>query len=483
MNYMASISNNTKFWLLVSNTGDVTLSGSVISQKKSTIYLIFDTLNPKIPREGLTLLRDSAWALPITSDENRKTPFNKTVHLPNLAGKSVPITIEISPQTPPLSLSIDQWVVDSSFFVLGGCVSRDAFESIDAPPLSNYRARTTLVSAFHETPSGIPNSALSSNPSAFQRRMLRTDLNSQLPEILQSNNFDYLLIDLIVERTAIGQTESGGLATLSPEFIKTGLSPYITAKLDINSEQYFDQFRSAWQKLVEIVGQHRILINRVYWASKYVNGQPVSDARQSTIQNERLDKLYSIIESVSPDTHWLNYSGELLRADDSHKWGPAPYHFGKDFYQAQREAIYSALAIPPQSSKGNLSILRLPGGILLNQNTDITFSESFTRATFRFLMNVGEKASRNNALLSFDLTNLDGSPVSAETNIDGILYSDKPNIGWFFYVQTLPGTTVWQKSFDLPDGIICRKATLQRWGSDSSPIVVTGAVFRLESKP
>lgn len=479
---MASISNNMKFWLPVNRSGDLAISGHATSQAKITIYLIFDSLNPKIPRKDLTLLPEGNWSLPIHIDENNKTYFSKTVRLPSLAGKNVAITVRIPPESPPINLLIDQWSVNGSVFVHGGCISRDAFESADAPPLADYRARSSLVSAFNETPNEIPESALEANPSSFQRRMLRTDINSELPQILSSDNFDFFLIDLIVERTGLAQTESGGIVTLSPEFIKTGLDTYIATKLDVESQQYYDAFTAAWKKLVSIVGESRILVNRVYWASKYVNGDPIANPRQSDVQNERLDRLYSIIQSVSPNINWLNYSTELLRADSNHKWGPAPYHFGKDFYQAQREAIHSTLTSSMSESTGETPPVRLPAGIPLDKSTEITFLEPFRQATFKFLLSVGAKALRNNALLSFELFDVDGTPLSGERNIDGLLFSNKPDIGWFVYVQTLPGTTAWQKSISLPEGITCRKAKLCRWGSDSAPIVVTDTINRVKAQ-
>lgn len=471
---MTLVSNNLKFTLPINDSGIATVSGQAASPSDTVLNLQFDNLNPDINREGLVLLPEGNWSLQVKLRAGEKTKFQTTISLPMLAGRGIPITVKLPADTPTVSLSIDQWAIDASVFVHGGCVSRDAFESSDAPPLSDYRARSSLVSAFDEHSSGIPESALESNSSEFQRRMLRTDLNSELPSLLKNSRFDYFLIDLIIERTVLAQTATGGVVTLSPEFIKTGLSDYIQNKLEHKGQKYYDDFEVAWKKLVEIVGEDRILVNRVYWASDFENGNPVQNPRGSRIQNEHLEKLYSIIELNSPNVRWLNYSSELLRANENHKWGAAPYHFGNAFYEAQREAIHAAIVNSTITGQPNVSYFGGSGGLRLSRKNEIGFLESFQSATFQLLLAANQTTTGKSALLSFELQNVDGTPVSGERKIEGLMYSHKPDIGWYSYVQTSAGINSWQKTVSLPDDIRCIKTSLRRWGDDSNPLIVLG---------
>lgn len=469
---MAIVSNNLKFTLPVSTSGELIISGHALSRSDVTLNLHFEKLSSKLSLEGLVLLSGGTWALPIPLKAGTRTNFESVLNIPQLAGKSVSITVRLPENTPTVELFINQWIADATVFVHGGCVSRDAFESVDAPPLADYRARSSLVSAFDGSPTGVPDIALEANPSEFQRRMLRTDINSELPQLLQETSFDFFLIDLIIERTKLARTSNGGIVTLSPEFIKTGLSSYVETNLDINSQKYFDEFSSAWAELTSIVGEHRLLINRVYWATRTIDGSPVTKAHAARLQNERLDALYSIIESQTPSVRWLNYGNELLRADENHKWGPAPYHFGKAFYRAQRAAIRAAVSgLYPSYEESNGLQTRL-GGQRLEHGTDIVYGTSFKQATFEALLSVSKDAPQNSALLRFDLRAQDGSPLTNVKKIPGLIYSHNSDIGWYAYLPTSPGINALQKSISLPNGIECYEVRLRRWGKNSSLIKV-----------
>ncbi|MGO2828284.1 MAG: DUF6270 domain-containing protein [Corynebacterium casei] len=469
---MAIISNNLKFFLPVSESGEATISGVTSSPTDVHLNILFGRLSPKIPREGLTLLPDGMWSLQLRLRAGETTRFNETIQISQLAGGSVPITISLPENVPSIYLRIDQWATDATIFVHGGCVSRDAFEFTDAPPLSDYRARSSLVSGFDSTPADIPDSALLNNSSSFQRRMLKSDIDSEVPRLLATHEFDYFLIDLIIERSNLGETASGGRVTISPEFIRTGLSSYAITTMENGSPEYFDAFSAAWTRLVGIVGEDRIILNRVYWSSLDTTGAALENSEESEIQNRHLDSLYSIIEKISPNIRWINYSNELVAADANHKWGPAPYHFGSDFYEAQRSALRAVISQPRLKIKNTEDSSRIGSGLNLAHGIVLLVSKPFSAATFKFTFASAQTVSQKNALLHLDLVYSDGSPVAQEVKIPGLAFSSKPGLGWFTYINTFSDITVWQKTISLPKGIRCQKAQLKRWGSDQSSLLV-----------
>lgn len=92
-------------------------------------------------------------------------------------------------------------------FIIGSCVSRDAFNLPGVPDIADYVARSSFASAFEAVPDReIPD--LERNPSKFQRRMVQGDWQKTLEGKLLDHRDGMVLVDLIDER--FSQIHVGG---------------------------------------------------------------------------------------------------------------------------------------------------------------------------------------------------------------------------------------------------------------------------------
>lgn len=106
-------------------------------------------------------------------------------------------------------------------FILGSCVSRDAFaleESKEQYSVVNYIARTSFASSFHSQKT--INVDTSTIPSIFQKRMVENDLFKLTENAIKNTEFDILLVDLIDERFRLFISEDGEIFTISSELKK-----------------------------------------------------------------------------------------------------------------------------------------------------------------------------------------------------------------------------------------------------------------------
>ncbi|WP_427007073.1 DUF6270 domain-containing protein [Pseudarthrobacter sp. H2] len=216
-------------------------------------------------------------------------------------------------------------------FILGSCVSRDAFDLQGSPELVDYRARTALGSAFATRTKFIDNVNLELNPSAFQRRMVVTDLDKQLDDLLIGSSFDFLLLDLIDERLQMIRHDSS-YVTFSPELQTCGVMPNPKDLVEVGSAEYFEAFVAGLEKLLAIVPADKIIVNEVYWAENTLDGELVGSPDQTQKHNRILDRLYRQLRR-QPGMHFIAYDRSDFVSDPQHKWGPSPFHFGPNLYE------------------------------------------------------------------------------------------------------------------------------------------------------
>lgn len=222
-------------------------------------------------------------------------------------------------------------------FVYGSCVSRDAFEEPDSPVLVDYRARSSLGSAFGSPTGLLEKISLDANPSAFQRRMVNTDLSKDLAPLIRDSTFDYLLVDFIDERLQLIRGENG-YDTYSPELSRTGLEASSLVLVEPGSNEYMDAFRIGWRRLLEILPPEKILVNRVFWASLDEKGVELEGTPKILENNKLLQRLYDYVASF-PGIRFIDYPEEMLRANPNHKWGVSPFHFSPALYRRTIEAM------------------------------------------------------------------------------------------------------------------------------------------------
>lgn len=223
-------------------------------------------------------------------------------------------------------------------FILGSCVSRDAFELNEAKDFSivSYLARTSFASAFHDHQ--VQDLDLSRIPSSFQHRMVESDLKKNASNVLVQSRFDWLVIDLIDERFNIFVSDNNEIFTLSPELINNCSVDKVGRVVQSNTDEFFEFWKSGWDKFIILAKKYnflqKILINKVFWTNKTSAGQSVlSNNYQAWIDknNMWLDRLYNYIEK-NQDIRVLEYNKTLLKADSDHKWGLQSYHYDKPVY-------------------------------------------------------------------------------------------------------------------------------------------------------
>lgn len=226
----------------------------------------------------------------------------------------------------------------SKLFILGSCVSRDAFalDEGSSYDIVSYLARTSFSSAFDNKK--IEDINLNTINSLFQRRMVENDLLKQTAHSLIHNEFDWLVIDLIDERFSIFVSDQNEIFTLSPELSNNCVLNKPGQVLIPNSSEFFELWKKGWDSFIDLAKTHqflhKIVLNKVFWTNQTSSGgQVVSDLYQPWIDENNLwlQKLYSYIEKTS-DIKIIEYPKELLRADAEHKWGIQPYHYSKSLY-------------------------------------------------------------------------------------------------------------------------------------------------------
>ncbi|YCH07740.1 DUF6270 domain-containing protein [Arthrobacter sp. alpha11c] len=213
-----------------------------------------------------------------------------------------------------------------SVFIYGSCVSRDPFEKPSEFELKGYFARSSLGSAFRQTPS--PDTALPNIDmlaSQFQQRMVRADVHKTLATSLTTTEYDWLVVDFIDER--MSTIELGGTTITQSDELKAMDFPVDPASVhEPWSATGWANRLEGLGELVRLVDPAKIIVNRVYWSSIDASGQPFGRSLWFDRNNRLLYNLYKEIEK-SPGVRFIDYPGGTPLAADIHKWGRQPFHY------------------------------------------------------------------------------------------------------------------------------------------------------------
>lgn len=219
-------------------------------------------------------------------------------------------------------------------FILGSCVTRDAFHSKNNEGfiLEGYQARYSLarISLAGLSP---PIELIESNLSSlFQQNMLKNEIANTIVDDLKNANFDYLIIDCIDERFGLIDY-LGTYVTYSVELKKSKIIDSKHVKMITPQDE---KFYSLWElgllEIIKVVDPQKIIINNVYWAEKNNHSDRFPLDKKILENNSVLQQLYGITGKYINGSNFINYPKDILVADVEHKWGIAPYHYTTDVY-------------------------------------------------------------------------------------------------------------------------------------------------------
>ncbi|MGP9613497.1 DUF6270 domain-containing protein [Brachybacterium sp. AOP42-B2-9] len=232
--------------------------------------------------------------------------------------------------------------------VLGSCVTRDAFEIPEAArfELGVYTARSAMGSFMgRRTETIVPDySRIVSN---FQRRMVSADVEKQGRKQLRSEPFDVLLLDLIDERLPVARFRDGGVATVSNEFRRLGISLQNYTKIFAHTEEAWHLWKAGWSTFVrlldEIGAREKTIVHCAHWVGHTPDGSPTMvDPTTITDANRWLEAAYERMSADLASYQFIDVADEYQVADPNHRWGLAPFHYVPAYYRNFLEQLATA---------------------------------------------------------------------------------------------------------------------------------------------
>lgn len=222
--------------------------------------------------------------------------------------------------------------------ILGSCVTRDAFEVVGGRPLElvHYTARSALASFFGRRPLGI-SPRYDDVDSPFQRRIVRDDLEKMSRRTIRELDHDVLVLDLIDERFSLAHFADGGTATISQEFLKTGIPRESYRLTRFPSSAHWDRWEAGWGTFMDFLDQDgrrdRLVVHQAGWVARTPDGQSSGDQELTAAANDWLERAFVRMARDIPAERMIRVSDAHQLADPSHKWGLSPFHYVPAYYQ------------------------------------------------------------------------------------------------------------------------------------------------------
>lgn len=229
-------------------------------------------------------------------------------------------------------------------FIHGSCVCRDtvAFASGDFAVV-HYQARQSLISvgsrSFIQDPPQFK--------SSFQQRMFDEDTFGNVLDNLREKlrNVDLILLDLCDERLGVQRLSDGSIMTRSVEGIAVGFD-YPGRHIPFGSDEHFSLWAEALHRYVQELDQlgvaERVLVLAAPWAASSRDGVPAPSSFGLTadVANQTFARYYHAMKAMGMDVQDF----ETTYTDAAHKWGPAPFHYDREFYATAAAQIMKRCA-------------------------------------------------------------------------------------------------------------------------------------------
>ena len=277
--------------------------------------------------------------------------------------------------------------------IFGSCVSRDTAEFMPEAEVVAYVARHSVTSL--ESPHGTAGIDLSDLTSAFQKRMVTSDLKGSGVERIVKNadDLDVVLIDLVDERRGFWKFPDGKTMTNSIEVESCGAAREARrdgARLvDFGTDEHFTTWKSGYIKLIDgLKGAglwEKTILLDIEWAGALHGAQhPQSDSlaklgrrwrrlqrgsremSRSLSRGQGMAEALTSLRNVRPteaeeyadraaaaNSDYARYrkfassmvSSTITRTSDQvriskyHKWGPQPFHYRDEDYRSIVQSI------------------------------------------------------------------------------------------------------------------------------------------------
>lgn len=277
--------------------------------------------------------------------------------------------------------------------IFGSCVSRDTVEFMPEVDVVAYVARQSVTSL--QAPHGTDGIDLSELSSAFQRRMVTSDLNGtgsgRITE--KADDLDFVLIDLIDERRGFWRFPDGTSMTNSLEIESCGAAR--TARragarlIEFGTDEHFTAWTTGFERLIAELKEaelwERAILLDIEWAGA-VEGAPhprndriarlgrgwrrlqrgAREAGRSLSAGRGLGEVWQSIRAVKPteaeeyadraiaaNYDYIRYRRKArslaaasvvkasrdVRISRNHKWGPQPFHYRDADYESIVDSI------------------------------------------------------------------------------------------------------------------------------------------------
>lgn len=277
--------------------------------------------------------------------------------------------------------------------IFGSCVSRDSAEFMPEAEVMVYVARHSVTSL--ETPHGADGIDLSELSSAFQTRMVTSDLKGSGLEriVTEASDLDAVLLDLVDERRGFWLFSDGMTMTNSLEVESCGAAR--TARrggarlLEFGTDEHFTAWKSGYIKLIDgLKGAglwEKTILLDIEWAGAVDGAQhPQSDIlaklgrswrrlqrggremSRSLSRGEGVAEALTSLRHVRPteaeeyadraaaaNADYVRYrdfassmvsstitrTSDQVRISKDHKWGPQPFHYRDEDYRSIVQSI------------------------------------------------------------------------------------------------------------------------------------------------
>ncbi|WP_436326748.1 DUF6270 domain-containing protein [Brevibacterium sp. FAM 27836] len=281
--------------------------------------------------------------------------------------------------------------------IFGSCVSRDTAEFIPEAEVVAYVARHSVVSL--ESPHGTKGTDLSELTSAFQKRMVTSDLKGTGTAriVKKAVELDAVLIDLVDERRGFWLYPDGTTMTNSIEVESCGAARNARRSgarlIEFGTDEHFRMWKSGFDTLIAGLKEagiwERTILLDIEWAGAVdrarhpqndglsklgrqwrrlqrgtreagrglTKGHGIAQAWQSlrTVKPTEAEDYADRAQSANAD--YVRYREEArsltassvmrisseVRIDKDHKWGPQPFHYREADYQSIVDSIRSCV--------------------------------------------------------------------------------------------------------------------------------------------